>query len=190
MRKIKTKNSEAKKQRRNNTLIGLLLIFVMFFSVVGYGFMGQNEEQEDRKIDYKGHTFLRAGDYWVTSIGSYQFGFRNNPSELEDSDEEVKYLNSYSNKPLYLLSGNQEAELALRINLNQVAQRIQYACLDEETCEGDFPVKDCGGDNFIIIKEENISKIEQDGTCVILQGPVKNITKITETFLLKTIGIK
>ena len=189
MRRIKTKKDEAKKRKRNNIILGGILIFVMFFSVIGYGFMGQEGESENKKINYKGYEFVPVNDFWIAQADDFYFRFRNNPLELEDMDVEVKSLNSYQNKPLYILSENQEAELELRVNFDQIVQRIQNACLNAEECEGDYPVKNCDEDNFFIISEAEISKIEQNGTCVFMQGPSENITKITDMFLLKTIGI-
>jgi len=190
MRKIRKKGDDAKKQKRNNTILGMLLIIVMFLSVVGYGFMGQDESGENKKISYNGYEFVSAGDYWLTKIGDYQFGFQNNPIDLEDSDGEVKYLNSYIDKPLYIFSENPEARVELEINLNQVVQRIQDGCLNKDECGGDYPVKSCERENFIIIREENVSEIIQNGTCVTISGSKENLTKMVDIFLLKTIGIE
>ena len=158
----------------------------MLFSVLGYGFGSQESEEGNKKIIYNGFEFKSSGGFWVLEIGNMQFAFKYNPNEVERIDVELASLDKYYQKPLYINSENKEAEFEIR-NLNQVVLRKQYACLDEE-CEEDLPIKTCE-DNFIIIREANNSNIIQDNNCVFILGPQENLTKITDEFLFKIIGV-
>lgn len=187
MRKIVSKHAEGKKTRRNQLIVGLVLIFIMFFSVVGYSFTGKTVENSG-KINYNGYEFAEQNGFWVLNIGNLFF-FKYNPEQVEKSYALVNPLSNYYQKPLYISSENQEAEREIYVNLRQVALRIQSACLEGEECRGEnLPVKTCR-DNFIIIREDNSSYINQDENCVFIQAPQENLTKLTDEFLFKTLGI-
>jgi len=188
MKRIKSKRREAKKQKRNQIIIGSILIFVMFGSVFGI-LAGSFGKEDTTKINYNGYEFVNQNSLWFVNIGNFNFAFRYNPYEVEESDSELKYLNNYDNKPLYISSDNNEATSEIYANLNQIAQRIQFACLEKEKCEEDLPVKTCEN-NFIIIKENNSSEIIQDNNCVFIQGAQENLTKLSDEFLFKIIGIR
>ena len=190
MRKIISKHTENKRKKRNALIIGMILIFIMFFSVIGYSFRGR-EDNGVKKIDYNGFEFTKQNDFWFTEIGNFQFVFKYNPNEIERIDSKLKYLENYYEKPLYISSENKDAELEIYRNLdprfNQIVQRIQPACLDGENCTGDLPVKTCE-DNFIIIKESNVSRIIQEENCVFIEGKQENLIKLADEFLFKLLG--
>jgi len=66
---------------------------------------------------------------------------------------------------------------------------MQNACLEEEGCKEDWPTKTCE-DNFIIIEEKNETSIIQDNNCVFIQGPQENLTKISDEFLFRVLGVR
>lgn len=200
MRKITERTNEEKKTRRNQFLIGGILILVMILSVLGYSLGRQDGETEAEKVIYNGYEFTKTAGLWTTKIGDFQFSFKYNPYETEKINSQINYLNSYANKPLYLLPGNVEAETEIYRNLfyqTGIAQRVQYACLQGENCtEQSLPIKNCT-DNFIIIREnnesdvlnQNRSEIKQQDNCVFITGRSENLTSITDDFLFKIMGI-
>ncbi len=193
MRKIISKYKEDKKKKRNGLIVGIILIGIMFLGIFSYAFgRGNNEEDNTKKIDYGGFEFVEQNGYWFTNIGNSQFVFRYNPEQVERIYSKLNLLDNYYGKTLYISSENSEAELEIYRNLlypNQIVQRIQSACLEEEECEGDLVKKTCE-DNFIIIKENNVSEIIQEENCVFIKGEQENLTKITDEFLFKIIGIR
>ena len=86
-------------------------------------------------------------------------------------------------------SDNNDATVEVYMNINQIAQRMQPACLNESDCEGDLPVKDCNN-TFIIIQESNITSIEQEGGCVFISAPQEELVATTDEFLFKILGIE
>jgi len=213
MRKIISKQEEDKKKKRNQWIVGVILIFIMIFSTLGFSFMGNTTEEPDiKKADYNGFEFIKQGDFWFLSNLNNEnldyLVFRHNPNEVEKSYSLLKYLNEYQNRPLYLFSENREAELEIYTNMNPFVQRIQKACLNNtvyginrtlnETMivETDFfcndenlPLKSCE-DNFIIITESNKSEIIQKNNCVFIRGSGENLTKLADEFLFKIFGIE
>ncbi len=193
MRRIISKKEEDKKRRRNQFIIGGILILVMIMSVIGYSF--NREEDNNIKITYNGFKFTKETDgsgLWGTGIGDFQFLFKYNPEETGENNYELNKLNDYYDKPLYIYSNNNEAEIEIYRNLfyqNQIVQRMQYACPEGGKCEGDYPVKNCK-DNFIIIKESNNSEIRQQENCVFIQGKSEDLTKLADSFLFRITGIQ
>ncbi len=190
MRRIISKSDHAKKQRRNNLIMGIGLIVIMFISVVGYGLMGRDDESSSsgNKIIFRGFEFDNINNLWVTQINDLQFIFRNDPREVISIEGQVNYANVYSGKPLYLSSEDEGSTIEIASNFNQIAQRIQEACTEDEICEDDLPIKDCAN-NFIIIRESNETSVVQNASCVFIQGEKDNLLNITDGFLLKVMGI-
>lgn len=189
MRKIISKAKEEKKRQRNQIILGLILIFVMFFSVLGYSFSGGGES--NKEIDYNGFKFYKNEGLWYLELNNSYFIFKNNPYETGNIgiETEINSISDYYNKPLYISSESNEASYEIYNNLGKIAERIQYACISEEKCEGDFPVKTCEN-NFIIIEKDNQSKIFQNESCVFISGASENLTKITDEFLFNMLNIK
>ena len=188
MRKIVSKHKSNRKNKRNQLISGLILIFIMFFGIFGYS-LGRGSGEKVEKIEYNGFEFIKQNNFWLLNIESFNFAFKYNPYEVEEIDSEVNYFDSYLGQPLYIYSENAEADLEIYKNLNQVVLRMQYACLLYEKCEGDLPLKTCK-DNFIIIKNSDENSIVQKDNCVYIYGNEENLTKVTDEFLFKIIGIR
>lgn len=193
MRAIETKQEAEKKKKRNQWIIGGIMIVVMLGSTFGYAFyqLG-NKDNQIEDIEYNGYKFTSQSGFWLTKIGDYEFLFRYNPTEIErieSGGDTLKYLNSYSGQPLYIFSEDYVAEVEIYRNLGYVVQRFQRACPENTNCTQDWPVKDCSS-NFLILRKTNESRIYQEENCVFIEGPEQNLTQITDEFLFKIIGIE
>ena len=189
MKRLRAKGSEAKKQKKNQTIIGIVLIFVMFGSVFGVIVGSFGNREDSSKVEYNGFEFIKQSNFWILELGDLDFMFKYNPNEVEKIDSELKYLNHYYDKPLYISSENNEATYEIASNLDQITLRMQNACLNETNCKEDLPLKTCE-DNFIIIEEKNQTNIIQDNNCVFIQGPKENLTMISDEFLFHILGIR
>lgn len=188
MRKIISKQEEDKKRTRKQFIVGGVLIFIMLFSVIGYSFQGK-EKDNIKKINYNGVEFIKQDNFWITKQGNLNFAFKYNPYEAEKINSKINKLENYYGKPLYLSSEDSEASLEIYRNLDQIVQRIQFACLENEKCNDKaLPVKTCS-ENFIVIKESNNSEIKQQENCVFIYGNQENLTQLTDSFLFKAIEI-
>ena len=189
MRKIVSKKKKAKKEKRNQAIIGVILIFVLLSSILGYAFQNKSDESGNT-ITYNGFEFTEQGDYWILNEENFIFSY--NPEEVETVEGNVLELEEYYDNPLYIFSENDKAELEIYYNLyyyNQIVQRIQEGCPEDEICEKDIPTKTCE-DNFIIIRESNSSRIYTQDNCVIIEGDQEDLVKLTDEFLFKTLGIR
>lgn len=186
MRKITEKKEN---KFGNQILIGVILIGLMILSILGYSFQSQQTENSNlEQINYNGLKFVKQNDFWVLSLENTKFLFKYNPKETEKIESNINEIDNYYNKPLYIYSENDEAEVEVYNNLYTKVLRIRNACPENEICEENIPTKTCE-DNFIIIKEKNQTEIIQEGNCVFIYGQSEDIIKVTDSFLFKLLGI-
>ena len=195
MRKIVSKRSEAKSKRRNQYIVGGVLIFVMLFSTLGFAFQGNSRnssKNSEKKITYGKFEFVFKEGFWFTGNEFLNFVFSFNPREVIGIPSAVNSINNYQNKPLYIYSQDKDAELEIYRNLNpksnHLVLRIQPACPEGEKCEKNLPVKTCEN-NFLIVKESEFNQIIQKDNCVFINGPKEDLVKITDEFLFKLFGM-
>lgn len=189
MRAIESKKEMEKRQKKNQLIIGGILIFVMLGSTFGYAFYQLGNDEAGGKVEYNGYKFIESNGLWTAKIGNYDFWFAYNPTQVERIDAEVRYLNSYSGLPLYFFTESEDAGTEIYRNLQNTVQRFQVACLEEKNCPEEWPIRDCSN-NFIIIKEANESRIYQKDNCAFIEGPRENLTQITDEFLFRITGIE
>lgn len=193
MRGISSKYQEEKKRKRNQIVVGLILIFVMFSSVLGFAFInhsisgGSNINNPDfNSINYNGFEFTEQNSLWILNQNGINFIFRYNPNQVPRIASEIKSLENYQEKILYLHSEDILAESEIYTNLFQFTNGIENACLEE--CDEEFPVKTCQ-DNFIIIREGS-KGITQENNCIFIEGEKEDLTKLADEFLFKLIGVE
>lgn len=189
MRKIISKKELDKKIRKKQFIAGAILILIMVLSTLGFAFTNKNEDTE--RIEYKGIEFFKDGGYWYFNINGQSFVTINNPKETEDINFfNYALIQNYANKPLYFSGEQGEHFFEIERNLNRYVLRIGNACLNNEKCIGDFPLKNCS-DNVIVYKEavNESEKIYQEENCVFIISGYQNQTKYADKFLFSILGI-
>jgi hypothetical protein len=189
MRRLVSKEIEEKRNKKKQLIVSVILISVMLFGTLGFAVNFSSEDRTERRINYLGYEFTFEDSYWITNVEGVDYAFLNNPNDLEEIEGEVNLVESYFQKPLYFVSEQNEAFFQIYRNLERIAIRTGFACIEENSCEGNLPLKSCE-DNIIIISESNSTRIEQQESCVFIEGNEENLTQIAEVFLLKAIGIR
>lgn len=200
MRRIVSKEKEAKKRKRNQIIVGIILVFVMLSSILGYALQsflysggkvgaegtGANEQNS---ITYNGFIFTEQNNYWITNIEGSSFIFRNNPEETSNtvSGNVNKKLSDFEGKKLSIYSENAKAESEIYTNLLQFTKEIENACPEGEKCSENIPTRNCN-ENFIVIKENSNEEIREDNNCVFIES--LESVKATDEFLFRVLGIK
>lgn len=190
MKKILTKEEKGKKDTRNKTIIGVILVILMVLSVVGYNLFSSPEEDKER-VEYNGVKFiLNEMGMWQFEIQGFGFSTSFNPQETENISAPIfTTINSYAGKPLFFV-GEGRAKQELDRNLWNFALRTQDACIEKKECEGNLPIKECSEDNIIIFKEEDYIEITQEDNCIFITSPYAEQTRAADAFLFKILGVK
>ena len=191
MREIITREEREKKDKRKGTIISLILAGLMIFSVAGYAFYDTGREKIDEK-KYKELDFILKEDgLWHTEIQGYDFSTIYSPEDTENiSGLLTSNIQSYMGKPLFFSYGSETEGIdEITRNINRFVSRVQYVCLDENECEGDWAVKNCTEDNIIIINEDNETLIKQEGNCVYILARERDITRGSDAFVFKILKI-
>ncbi len=198
IRKIQTKEEADKKSKRNQLIVGIILVGLMILSSVGYAFVHEdNGIGSTTKASYNGFSFLKSGELWGVSISGQNFYFKNLPQDTSNASVSLGSinLNSYSAKPIYFVGFDKsyEATRELITNLGNSVLRYQDACLNGTLCaDSELPVKTCS-ENIIIFSEVqqssnlNQTKVYTNGNCVYITG---DYTLGADAFLYKLLGVK
>lgn len=197
MRKIKTMADVERVQRRNNIILGLVMIFLLTASTAGYSLMSADSEEES-VVSEEGFDFVRENGMWKLVIGEDVFGFRNLPSEVADVSVDISAeLGMYNGKAVYFVNPGEGVSEILS-NIGDYVLRYQETCLGEVVslennsfvvprgeCEGDLPVKDCSN-NIIVFEVGNETMVYGEGNCVFITG---DVLRGSDAFLYKLLGI-
>lgn len=195
MRRILSEKGQARKRKRNQIILGVFLVFTMFFSVIGYAFQSivttpqDQENNQTNGVFYNGFEFLPQNGFWILNKEGINLIFSNNPNQVNRIKSNISSIENYNNKTLYVYSENVLAESEIRNNLFNFVEKIENVCLEGEECGQDLQVKTCEN-NFIVIRESENSSITQVDNCVFINGKSRNLIRVTDEFLFKVLGIR
>jgi hypothetical protein len=202
MRKIVRKDVREKQRRINQIIIGIVLILLMVFSSLGFAFsnnLGSDGSGEDISseslgtYEHNGITFTDTNGLWFFTYAGIEYAMLYGPWELMTIPiVNGLTIDSYRGKPLYIIGGNGDGAQEITLNLQNQVSRIQEACLEDDLCDGDFPIKDCLYDNIVIIKaseEGEIGTVQQDANCVYITSEHFEQVQYADAFLYSLLGI-
>jgi len=188
IKRIISQEDRERKKRRNQFIVGGVLAVLMIMSTVGFALFSGEEENTTSKITYNNLVFYKTLNGWQTTINGRNFEFQNNPLEVQDIRITNVSLEDYYNKALFIDSQDASATYEIYYNLNGIASRIQNACLEEENCSSELPVKTCN-DSVIVIETLNTTSIEKRENCLIIKAKEGEAIKVVDAFLYKIFGI-
>ena len=173
MRKIETEAIREKRAKRNKIIISIAMVLLIGLSSLGYAIMSRDDgEQTNNDAIYGGLKFIQSNGYWTTAVNSKIFYFNSLPQEVENVSIIGNYsFENYYEKPVYIVNSN-SAVNGLMYSLQNIALRVQDACIAGEKCSNpDFPTKTCD-DNVIIFSSSNsnLTKVEQNKSCIYIYG--------------------
>lgn len=197
LRKIRTENEIKRVQKRNKIILGVIMIFLLAVAPLGFSLLsgggsgginaGSNAGPNRASIEESGFEFYYINGRFTFDLNGQVYTLTYLPSEIKDVNIEGNYmLDSYANKVLYFV-GDEEATLEILNNIGRYASRYQEACINIETCAGDFPLKTCS-DLLVIFQEGsgNETKVYQEDSCVYIVGdPIKG----ADAFLYKVLKV-
>ena len=161
------------------------MIGILVFSTLGYSLISSDSDEDDSKVSELGFDFFRENGLWITDFNGEILRFQNLPSEILKIDVNVSTnLRQYSGRPLYFVNPNEGASEILS-NIGRHILRYQEACLINESCEVDLPVKNCDS-NLIIFESGDKTRVYQNESCVYIVG---DGVKGADAFLYKVLGV-
>jgi len=174
--------------------MAVLIIFIMVSSAAGFILGGFSQENPENTLEYKGQQFLPSQDgRFFTTINGVQFVFDYSPQELETID--VPSLDLFNSNKFYILFDPPQNDKVIEYNMQklgyflQANNRIVYAaCISEEGCPSDLPIKSCQDYSFYF-KQANQSRAYIQDNCYVIEGNEEGITKITDNVDLKLVGL-
>jgi hypothetical protein len=201
-----------KKKRKNQIIIGLILVGIMILSTAGFAVNNMTRSKEETFL-YKGFEFLRVPAGWQLANKPFTLITRFFPKDVENVSLLGRwFVDDFSNKEVYFVAYSDEAKIAaLEIARNLPFKRVQYACFEDaadlSVCY-DLPIKDCF-DNVIFInytsskkeiKNKNETELTKEGkeiepkiyqkdNCVIIEAEYSDLVRAADRFLFSIYGI-
>ena len=205
MKPLKTKTRKEAKRKRNQTIIGLFIAFLMVFSIMGYALLSGTRQEQSQEI-YNGHEFKQTAEGWQTQISIENQAFTLTtaylPKEVENiSMKGTPLLSAFKFKTIYIIANSiseRQAASSFYINLEKIALRMQLACSEQESesdfcVENNLPIKSCDDASntvtIIEIKETNQTSITYKNNCIIIEGKGSELVKASEKSLFVVFGI-
>ncbi len=207
MKKIMSRYERQRIKQRNKLMIvflGVVLIGLMVFSTFGYAFNGQDNDNSGGIIlEYNGIEFQGGEGSWYFNYNGRNFNSFYNPLDVENISVPVTAsVSDYQEKVLYFVGDNSEGMGEIGKNLANDVLRFADACLDEDDCEGDFPIKDCFQNNIMIFREPVVEgdlgdegygleeeRIYQEGNCIYVISEEGNQIMYADAVLFKILGM-
>lgn len=170
MRRIENEQARAKRDQRNKTILGVLLISLMVFSVAGYALIGALNGPTQTQ---------QTSSYWTVQRSQSQLYLLNNPDQLSAVEVVVQSsAQDYTGQPVYVATESAIGRQHLINNLVPVFGRVQDACYG--SCERDLPEKSCA-DLLIVYNETSVAEnVRQQDNCFFVNGD----TRALDAFLL------
>ena len=187
-------------------IYGVFIVIVIFL-ILAFGPKFLHKESEDN-YNYHGFEFVKANNMYQTQIqlqgqeeNLYTLEFRYGPRELED----VPIIGepNYFLRPdaLYVAFDATDEDLStlgvasadIQMNLARVLRKkLVAACTNNKSadCVG-IPIKNCTNtlSPVIIVRHDPMVSVEQNGSCLIVQGPGLNVTKAANRLVYYFYGI-
>ena len=192
LKKIKTREKIEKEKKRNQIIVGVVMIGILVLSTAGFALLGGDGDEENGvEQEYNGFRFFKQNNLWELDLGGQKFHFKYLPQEVENvSVLGFYYLELYSGKPLYFVDHNPPASSEILNNIARYVLRYQEACLEGLNCpNNDDPNKTCEDNLIIFLEEGNETKtsVYQNQSCVYISG---DFIRGADAFLYKILGIK
>lgn len=189
-RSISSLEKDKDKTKKNQRILGIVLIVVMFGSVFGV-IVGSFNSDKEEQLKYKNYDLIKNNGIYELRVGQSSFYFSKNPNELSRNyDVNVtKLITNYVSTTLYVDTNDYYAAQEIQNNLEPYVVRIQPACISEDSCpSNELPIKTCD-ENVIIIRESEENKIYEDNKCVFIEGKSENLSELVDIFILKILGL-
>ncbi len=185
MRKIASIQDIEKRKKRNNFLLGSFLVLLLILSTLGYAILDNQNVTSIETVEYGNLKFERTSQYWATTISGQIVYFNYLPDEVKNVSIEGNYqLSDYVSETIYFVNANPAINQIIN-SLQNIATRVQEACLEGTQCEVESaPVKNCTDRLFVYVPGQE--KVYKNQNCIYLSG---DVYRTTDRLLYEFYGI-
>lgn len=182
MRRILSRDELARKEKRRNRTISLILLGIMVFGTAGFAFV-YNSENDNSGKNVQGKV-QNLGNSWVADYGDQTLVFSSSPESLNSTKAGfISDVNQYYSKPLYIDSESETIYYEIYSTLGRYAERSQHVCYGD--CENStWAEKNCT-DNVIVFRPGDENKITQSQNCIFINGDIRAV----DAFLYRIFGL-
>ena len=176
IRKLESSEDREKKEQKNSKMIGMVLLFLMVISTVGYAFLyNPNTSSSTGSVNGTGIVdgeVQNIGNQWVLQREGQQLVFASSPESTANISVDINSsLSDYYDGTLYISSNISGVESEIAYNLGRYAPRTQQACYG--SCnDTNLPEKNCTA-NIIVYYESNENRVYQKDRCVFIEGDIR-----------------
>lgn len=205
LRKLSSKEVLERKKRRNQLIVGLILVAIMILSTAGYAI----EREKSESFSYNGFEFTSAQIGWQIINQPFNLVTRFLPQDVENISLAGYWsADDFAGQEVYFIAYTEEEKIAAsEIARNLQFKRAQYACLEEDAdlavCQ-DLPIKTCS-DAVISINQASYkdkadnetaslqeagqeeagieARIYKKDSCIMIEAEYNDLIKSADRFL-------
>jgi hypothetical protein len=193
MRRIKSKESQAKRERINQVIVGLVLASILLVSTIGFALLSSDSINiRKEKKTYNGVEFVLNSQtgLWDFQSSGKTFSTYNTPYETEDINSDFISLDYFTGNVIYFVIDNPLAANEIVYNFNNYILRFQEVCLDKEEClDSSLVSKNCSS-KVIVFKESEELSIKKEENCVFILAPYERQIEASDRIIFKALGIQ
>jgi hypothetical protein len=188
LRKIETDKEKEEKNHKRNRTIGVIITLIMLFSTIAFAFMeSTGNSSSSGKAKYKNYDFKITETGWHTESSGKNVTTTFLPQDVENISSPAFISNNFGEIAYFIANTYDERTAAEELSKSIQAQRMQFACLPEDS-EEDFckelPLKNCtdasSSSGIIIIHEKNETSIEYSNFCLTINANSSEMIKAAD----------
>lgn len=184
MRPIETEEVRQRRKKRNQLLIGIVLIGLMVLSSAGYAlinsFTGTSNGVQQTKY---GLTY--DGSYWAGTVQGYPVSLTLDPDEAANISVALSgiTLSTYMSQVVYISSDDPFSVSQIASNLGSFTAGVREACFG--SCDKNLPEKTCADNLIVINSTATYPSVYRRDKCIFIDGNSDS----TEAFLYRILGL-
>jgi hypothetical protein len=177
MRKILSQKEIEKKRKTKTLTISVIMLGLLLFGTIGYGFMSGPKNSDDDKDNIK-----NIGGRWEITHNDNVFYLENSPEEVKNVSVNIQSkLRSLTGSTVYISSDNEAIFSEIHYVLRRYT-KTQQACYGPCPDKPDMPEKNCT-DNLIVWQDSPENKVYQEDNCIFIEGDLKAVDAFIYTIL-------
>lgn len=183
MRPIEAQEIRNKRIKRNQLLIGIVLIGLMVLSSAGYALV--NSFSSSTQTEQSKYGLSYTGSYWTGVVAGNNITLTLDPDEAATIPVDLGgiTLSSYDSQTLYVASDGPFSFNQIAINLGPFVSSVREACFGP--CEKNLPEKSCNDSLIVINSSATESKVYRKENCLFIDGNSDS----TEAMLYHILGV-